>query len=161
MNDADATPISSPDVRVYGLAPHLRARLMGAALVGIAVLLLAMTLVVAVLKLPQDVLSVIVILVVVAVFALGFFLVRRWYVVRLDADGCRVRFVRGAGRSQARWSDVKDLVTSTRAGDDVVILRLRDGGTTTVPVGLVEGDQEEFVRELRRRLDSSGDARRR
>lgn len=154
MNTAATPPNSSPDRATdYGLSARLRARLMGLALVGIAVLLLAMTVLVAVFRLPQDILSALVVLVVVAVFALGFFLVRRWYVVRLDEEGYEVRFVRGAGTRRARWSDVEDLVTTTRAGDDVVVLRLRNGGTTTVPVALIEGDQEEFVDELRRHLD--------
>jgi hypothetical protein len=134
---------------------------MGAALVVIAVVLLAMTVLVAVLRLPQDILSVLVLLVVLAVFGLGFLLVRRWYVVRLDDQGYRVRFVRGVGTAHARWVDVLDLGTATESGDDVVVLRLRDGSTTTVPVGFIEGDQEEFVEELRRRLDPRARPRRR
>lgn len=155
-------PSSGPpnDLRSYGLAPRLRARLMGAALVVIAVLLLVMTVLVAVLRLPPDILSVLVGLVVVAVFGLGFLLVRRWSIVRLDDQGYRVRFVRGVGTAQARWADVLDLATATESGDDVVVLRLRDGSTTTVPVGFIEGDQEEFVEELRRRLDRGAQPRR-
>lgn len=143
------------------MAPQVRARLMGLALVAIAVLLVVMTVVVAALRLPQDILSVLVLLVVVAVFGLGFLLVRKWYVVRLDDQGYRVRFVRGVGAAHARWVDVLDLGTATQAGDDVVVLRLRDGSTTTVPVGFLEGDQEEFVEELRRRLDPGAKPRRR
>lgn len=164
--DTSSAAPNSPDprsvggVRQYGLPASLRARLMGIALVVIALVLLGMTVLVAVLRLPQDILSALVALVVVAVFGLGFFLVRKWYVVRLDDHGYEVRFVRGAGTRKARWDDVEDLVTAVRAGEDVVQLRLRDGSTTTIPVALVEGDREEFVGELRGRLQKGGFQRR-
>ena len=38
-------------------------------------------------------------------------------------------------------------------GEPCVVLRLRAGGTTTIPVRVLGADPEEFVRELRRRLD--------
>lgn len=142
-------------VRDYGLAPQLRARLMGAALGSIGLALLLMTLVVAVLELPVEIMTGLVALAVIAVFSLGFFLVRRWFVVRLDEAGYEVRFVRGAGARSARWTEVEDLATATNAGTEVVVLRLRDGRTTTIPVNLIEGDREEFVTELRRRLQRS------
>ena len=140
------------DVRDYGLAPALRARLMGFALGGIGVLLVLATVLVGVLQLPQDILSALVILVVVGVFGLGYLLARRWYVVRLDAIGYQVRFVRGAGETRARWAEVEDLATNEVAGSPCVVLRLRDGRSTTIPVDLIEGDREEFVDELKRRL---------
>jgi hypothetical protein len=96
---------------------------------------------------------VLVILVVVAIFTLGFLLSRRWYVVRVDGTGYQVRFVRGAGATRGRWSDVEDLATSYVVDEECVLLRLRDGRTTTIPVNLIEGDREEFVDELKRRLD--------
>jgi len=37
---------------------------------------------------------------------------------------------------------------------------LRDGRSTTIPVALIEGDQEEFVDELQRRLDAGHGYRR-
>jgi hypothetical protein len=139
--------------RDYGLAPQLRARLMGAFLAAIGIVLLVVTIVVVAFDLPGDVLSGLVILTVIGVFALGFLLVRRWYVVRLDDIGYRVRFVRGAGESNARWRDVEDLTTGEVQGAQCVVIRLRDGRSTTIPVALIEGDKEEFVDELKRRLN--------
>jgi hypothetical protein len=127
---------------------------MGTFLAAVGVTLLVMTVVVVAFKLPGDVLSGVVILVVVGIFALGFFLGRRWYVVRVDEVGYQVRFVRGAGAAQARWTDVEDLTTAVVAGAECVLLRLRDGRSTTIPVALIEGDKEEFVDELQRRLDA-------
>lgn len=160
-NDPVTSSSSSPSApRDYGLAPQLRARLMGVALVAIALTLFLGMILVAVLDLHPDVMTALVVLVVTAVFVLGFLLVRRWYVVRLDDDGYQVRFVRGAGTKSARWREVEDLVTSRVAGSDVVVLRLKDGRSTTIPVAAVEGDQEEFVDALLDHLDPAGGRRR-
>lgn len=145
---------ASPDAPTdYGLSPQLRARLMGTVLVAIGAVLVLMTVLVMVLGLSKDILSGVIILAVIGVFTLGFLLVRRWYVVRLDAVGYQVRFIRGAGTKAARWSDVEDLQTTTVANAPCVILRLRDGRTTTVPVELLAGDREVFVKDLQGHLD--------
>lgn len=145
----------------YGLSPALRARLMGLALVAIGVVLVVATVLVISLDLPGDVLSAAVIFTVVAVFGMGFLLVRRWFVVRLDSEGYQVRFVRGAGVRLARWSDVQDLQTLTVAGARCAQLRLRDGRTTTIPVDLIAGDSEVFVDDLRDHLTSGTGRKRR
>ncbi len=145
--------MTTTSLRDYGLAPQLRARLMGGFLALVGLSLLGVTILTFVLNLPGDVISVLVILVVVGIFTLGFLLARRWYVVRLDETGYQVRFVRGAGATQGRWLDVEDLATTYVAGEECVVLRLRDGRTTTIPVNLIEGDREEFVDELKLRLD--------
>lgn len=149
------------DARDFGLAPALRARLMAVFLLGIGAVLVVTTFVVAVAHLPPDVLSVVVVLAVVAIVGLGFLLVRRWYVVRVDDVGYRVRFVRGAGASRARWADVDGLDTAVVSGARCAVLRLRDGRSTTVPVDLIEGSGEDFVDELRDRLRAAQRGRRR
>jgi hypothetical protein len=53
----------------------------------------------------------------------------------------------------ARWVDVEDAQTQTLAGSRCVVLRLRDGRRTRVPVDLIEGDRDDFVRELQDRLE--------
>lgn len=152
--------VNSTETRDYGLSPQLRARLMGTFLAAIGVTLLVVTIVVFTFDLPGDVLSGLVILTVIGIFTLGFLLGRRWYVVRLDDLGYQVRFVRGAGQVKARWVDVVDLAATEVHGAKCVQLRLRNGSSTTIPVDLIEGDKEEFVDELRRRLDG-GQGRRR
>ena len=72
--------------------------------------------------------------------------------LRCTDDGYRVRLVRGAGVTEARWSAVEDAVTTYRHDVACVELRLRDGRTTTIPVGVLAVDKEEFVRELQGRL---------
>jgi hypothetical protein len=153
-------PTSVLGVRDYGLSQALRIRLMGAFLGVLGVALLVMTVVGAALDLPQEVLGGVVVLAVVGVFVLGFLLVRQRYVVRLDDAGFRIRFVRGVGESQGRWADVEDLATTRISGAECVVLRLRNGRTATIPVNLIEGDREEFVDELQRRLDAGHGYRR-
>lgn len=159
-NGQVTVPAPLPEPREYALAPALRARLMGAFLGAIGVTLLVVTLVVAATGISPDLLVGLVVLCVVGVFTLGFLLGRRWYVVRLDATGYRVRFVRGVGADQARWTDVEDLTTAVVAGTECVVLRLRDGRTTTIPVNVIEGDREQFVDELQRYLDAGHGYRR-
>ena len=151
--------MSTSTQRDYGLAPQLRARLMGAFLAAIGVTLLVMTVVVLAFSLPGDVLSGLVILVVIGIFTLGFLLGKRWYVVRLDEVGYQVRFVRGVGTATGRWAEVEDLATSYIQDEECVVLRLRDGRSTTIPVNLIEGDREEFVDELKSRLRGSSGRR--
>jgi hypothetical protein len=113
-----------------------------------------------VLHLPTGILTAGVVLVVVCVLAAGLLLTRMATVVRLDDAGYRVRLIRGAGVRQARWPDVEDVVTSTVAGERCVVLRLRDGRTTTVPVRVLAGRPEDFVKDLREHLDKGHGYRR-
>jgi hypothetical protein len=137
----------------YRLAPQLSARLLGASLLFWGVLVFLVTAVVVLLTAPVWLLSTTVLLCLVGVFGSGYWLTRRSYVVRLGEDGYQVRFVRGAGVPKARWVDVKDVVTATVAGSPCVVLRLRDGRTTTIPVEVLAGDRERFVRDLQEHLD--------
>lgn len=147
------TQPSDPDVTTYALAPQLRARIMGLALGAIGLLLAVGALLVVLLELNLDIIVVMVAVVLVAIFGLGHLLVRRWYVVRLDGLGYRVRFVRGVGVAQARWTDVADVKAANVAGSRCIILNLRDGRTTTIPVDAIEGGSAWIGEELRRRLN--------
>lgn len=148
---------SSTEIR---LSAQLRARLMGTGLVCLGVLVFVATIVVSLFRMPLGVITGLVIFVVVAVFVFGWLLTRRWYVVRLDETGYRVRFVRGAGQRQGRWSDVEDLTTATVAGARCVVLRLRNGSSTTIPVDVLATSPEEFVAALQEHLDSGHGYRR-
>ncbi|WP_110180653.1 hypothetical protein [Nocardioides solisilvae] len=130
----------------YRFSPALTARLLGLTLVGSAVLISLATLGVAVLDLHTAVLLVPVVLVLVALVAL-----MAWssgWVVRLGDEGYRVRRIRGAGVPAARWKDVEDAVTTERHGSPCVVLRLRDGRTTTIPAEVLHVDREVFARTV-------------
>ncbi len=143
------------DATDYRLSPALAARLFGFALVGIALLILLATLLVALLDLHT-----VAVLGVAAVALLGvgtaaILVTRRAYVVRLTPAGYRVRFVRGAGTTSARWVDVEDVVAARVGGADCVVLRLQNGRSTTVPVALLAADKDALAHEVRARLRAS------
>jgi hypothetical protein len=48
---------------------------------------------------------------------------------------------------------VEDAVATTVAGERCVVLRLRDGRTSTVPVGALAGSAAELVQDLQAHLD--------
>ncbi|HEX5087550.1 MAG TPA: hypothetical protein VFV89_07060 [Nocardioides sp.] len=142
----------STEPTVYRLAPAFVARLLGLVLVGLAVVVFVGTAVVAIAGLSLDVLVVVVLLGVVAGVASGWWLRSRAWVLRCTDDGYRVRLVRGAGVTEARWSAVDDAVTSYRRDVACLELRLSDGRTTTIPVGVLDVDKEQLVREVQARL---------
>ena len=144
--------MASPSSSDYRLSPALGARLMGSLLVGLAVLLFVVTALVALFDLTPDLLVVLAALGLVGIFGFGYVLTRRLYVVRLDESGYRVRLIRGAGVTSARWKDVADAATATPRGIACVVLHLRDGRTTTIPVAALAADREEFVRDLQAHL---------
>ncbi len=144
----------------YRLSQPLIARLLGISLASLGVLVLLLTLLVGLFGLPAGVLGVGIVLAVAAFLAVGFLLLRGTPVVRLDETGYRVRFVRGAGVSQARWTDVEDVVATTMEGERCVVLRLRDGRTTTVPVRALAGSTDAFVQDLQEHLNKGHGYRR-
>ena len=144
----------------YRLNPAVAARLLGAVLVGVALLVLLATALVALLDLHTAVLLVPVLLGLAAFVAAAVLHHRRGWVVRVTEEGYRVQWVRGAGVTAARWKDVEDAVTSTVAGAPVVVLRLRDGRTTTIPVQVLAVDREAFVRDLQEHLQRGHGMRR-
>lgn len=142
----------TPGVSDYRLAPALAVRFVGGLLVVLAGLLAVLTVLVAVLDLPLGVLVGAAALGVVAVLAAAYVVLRAVPVVHLGTDGYRVRLVRGVGVDRAPWPDVREAVTASPSGTPVVVLKLRDGRTTTIPVQALDGDREEFVRDLQRHL---------
>jgi hypothetical protein len=138
----------------YGFSGPVAVRLMGVGLVAVGLLLVLLAVAVAVLSLPAVVLTTGVVLAVLAVLALGLLGTRRAAVVRLDDVGYRIRFVRGAGVRQGEWRQVEDVGATTVAGARCVVLRLRDGRTSTVPVDVLAVDRDDFVRDLQRHLNT-------
>lgn len=136
----------------YRLAPTLVVRFVGAYLVLLAVVIFAATAAVYLTGLPPDLLVILLLVGVVGVFWLAWWLRARAYVVRCEADGYRVRLIRGAGTTRAGWKEVEDAVTASPRGIPCLVLRLKDGRTTTLPVQAIATDREQFVRELQSHL---------
>ncbi len=137
----------------YRFSASFAVRLMGVGLVLVGLAVLVLVGLVLALSLPDPAMPLVVVAGATAVVLLGVLSVRRGAVVRLDEAGYRVRLVRGAGVRAAEWRAVEDVVATTIAGDRCVVLRLRDGRTTTVPVTVLEGRAEDFVADLQRHLN--------
>jgi hypothetical protein len=136
----------------YRLAPAIVARILGLSLVLLAVAAFLATIVVTLVHGSIDVV-IGVVLVGAIVIALGAWWLRsKAWVVRCGPDGYAVRLVRGAGVRQADWRQVADAVTTTTRGIACLVLRLSDGRTTSIPVGLLAIDREDFVRQMQRHL---------
>lgn len=144
----------------YRFSTALLVRLLGVllALVGLVLVLVAGAVVA--LDLSRTVLTVAVVGGVLAVVVGGFLVTRVATLVHFDETGYQVRFVRGAGVKQARWREVEDAVAATVSGHNCVVLRLRDGRTTTIPVGVLAADAATFMDDLRARLDKGHGYRR-
>ncbi len=147
------TPDARPEVTAYAFSQALLVRAMGTMLLLCGGLVFGVALLTVVADVPGLVLTVTVVVAGLAVVAGALWLARLRTMVVFDRDGYLVRVLRGAGVKQARWRDVEDVVTSTAAGQDCVVLRLRDGRTTTIPLGVLEGSAQAFVDDLRSRLD--------
>lgn len=125
---------------------------MGVVLVAIAVMVFTATALVIVFDLHSLVLVAPLVLALLIFVAATVVHQRRGWVVRLTSEGYKVQWVRGVGADAGRWKDVEDAVTDTVAGSPVVVLRLRDGRTTTIPVEMLAVDREQFVRDLQKHL---------
>ena len=137
---------------VHRLAPAVAARLLGVVLCAVAVLILLSTVALAVLDLH----TVFLLVPVGATFVVLSLVWWAWrtkgWVARLTPEGYRVQWVRGVGTASGRWQDVEDAVATTVANAPVVVLRLRDGRTTTIPVEVLATDREAFVRDIQQHL---------
>lgn len=140
--------MSSAELTFYRLAPTVQARLLGAAVVGLALLVFAGTAVVIAARIDFAWLFVPLLLGIAAVIGFGWWLRNKAYVLRASAQGYRVAFVRGAGVREARWADIQEAVTTMPAGSPCLELRLKKGGSTTIPVTIIGIDREQFVREI-------------
>ena len=132
----------------YRLAPPVMARFVGAYLV-----LLAVTVAAVALDLDADLLVLVLGLGVLGLIGLAWWLRSRLVVVRLTEAGYQVRMIRAAGVSEARWSEVEDAVAAAPRDIECLVLRLRDGRSTTIPVQLVAADKDDLARDVRAHLD--------
>jgi hypothetical protein len=137
----------------YRLSGPFAVRMLGIAMALGGCLVLVAAALVVLLSWPAAVLSTALVVAVVGLLVAGLALTRRANVVRLDETGYTVRFVRGAGVRSGRWKDVEDVVATTLEGTRCVVLRRRDGRTTTIPVDILAAPADDFVRDLQRHLN--------
>lgn len=88
-------------------------------------------------------------------------IVRQPTVLRVDADGYRVSRQSGpTGVRRGRWSEVERVRRDHRDGRECVIIQLRTGGQTQIPVGSVAAPRQEWLAELDARLNRAHGQRR-
>lgn len=135
----------------YRLSPALTARLLGVTLVVMGVLVALVTIGILVFNLHSVFLLVPAAFVVVAVSVLIVW--SNSWVLRLGEDGYQVRRLRSAGTPAARWRDVEDMVSTEVEGTPCLLLRLRDGRATTLPLGALHADANELARTIAAHLN--------
>ncbi|NGN91849.1 hypothetical protein G5C66_03740 [Nocardioides sp. KC13] len=147
--------VSSAEPTYYRLAPTVQARLLGAAVVGLALLVFAGTAVVIAARIDFAWIFIPLVVGVIAVIGFGWWLRNKAYVLRASAQGYKIALVRGAGVREARWADIQEAVTTMPAGSPCLELRLKKGGATTIPVSILAIDREQFVRDLQAHLKAT------
>ena len=142
----------SSTAQIYRPHRALVARVLGTGILLLALLVLIATVVLTVVGAPEWVLVFLVLGYIAAFAVLATWAVKTAWIVRLDETGYRVRFVRGAGVRAASWSEVSDLAATEAGGFPCLELTLGDGRTTLIPVEVMDGDREQFVRDVRDHL---------
>jgi hypothetical protein len=137
----------------YRIASALLVRVVGAAFAVGGLLVLLLVLVGGALDWPVTALLLVVVVAWLTAAGLTVVLPRVAPVVRLDEAGYEIRWVRGAGVRRGRWKDVEDVVATTVGGSRCVTLRRRDGTTSTIPVDVLAGSTDAFVRDLQHHLN--------
>lgn len=143
---------ASSEITEYRLAPPVMARFVGAYLILTAVVLLGGTVLVAALGGSPDIIVALLVVALLGLIAMSWWLRSKLVVLRLTDGGYRVRAVRAAGVTEARWSEVEDLIASSPQGVECLVIRLKQGGSTTIPMQLVAADKDDVARAVRDRL---------
>lgn len=143
---------SDADPLIVRLAPAVAARLVGLAFLVLAVTTFAVTALVLIVGWAPDLIVLVLVVELVAVFVGAGWLRSRAYVVRLDDRGYSVRLVRGAGVQDGRWSEVTEAVAAHPRDVPCLVLKRSDGTTTSIPVGMLAIDRDDFAREVGTRL---------
>lgn len=88
-------------------------------------------------------------------------IVRQPTVLRLDATGYRVGRQSGAsGVRQATWHEVERVRRDHHDGREQVVIQLRTGGATKIPVRAIAAPRQEWLDELDTRLNRAHGQRR-
>lgn len=141
-----------PAVSLYRLSPVVSARLVGAAVVLLAVVVLVVSLGMGLWGWPWRVLAWVVVVGALLVGSFAWALFRRLWVVRLRPEGYDVRLLGRRGAPGAGWREVVELAATTQRGVECLVVRLRDGRSTILPVAMVAGDREALARAMRAHL---------
>lgn len=140
--------MSNNSIQQYPLSPETRGRLLGVALIALGLIILGFGAIAMLDWLPRTVLDISVILTAIAVLVVVALIGPKHWIVRLDDTGYAVRFIRTAGARSARWVEVNEMEATTVAGARCVVLRLKNGQATTIPVDLIAGGGQPFAEAI-------------
>ena len=139
-------------VTTYRLAPALGVRLVGRSLVTLAVVVVLATLAGVLTGVGWRLAGVVAAVGTALVAGWAWYLLRRAWAVRLSAREYDVRLLTGVGTATATWSQVEEVVAATLGGSPCLVLRLRDGRMTRLPMTAIAGDADAFAHDVRRRV---------
>jgi hypothetical protein len=147
-------PVSRPEpsVTTYRLAPALGVRLVGRALVTLAVLVFVVALVSGLSGAGWAPAGGVTLVGLLLAGVWAWYLLRRAWVVRLTARGYAVRLLGGIGASDASWSEVEEAVAASRGDARYLVLRLRDGRSTRLAMAALAGDADLFASDVQARV---------
>jgi len=134
----------------YRLAPALGVRLVGRSLLTLGVVVAVTTVVGVVTGVGWEPAGWVTLAGLLLIAGWAWYLLRRAWAVRLTAQGYAVRLRGGVGVATASWSEVHEVVATSPGGRRCLVLRLRDGRTTTLPMRALAGDADAFARDVRR-----------
>ena len=144
-------PVTTPDA-TYRLAPALVVRLVGRTLVALAAVVAVLTVVGIVTGNGWVPAGVGCLVGVVVVAARAWYLARRAWAVRLTGQGYAVRLLGGVGVTEASWSHIDEVLAASPGGTPCLVLRLRDGRSTRLPMPALAADPDTFAHDVRRRV---------
>lgn len=147
MTDHGRTPTMT-----YRLAPALGVRLVGRSLVTLAVVVVVATVVGVATGAGWVPAGFVTLVGLVLAACWAWYLARRAWAVRLTSQGYAVRLLGGIGVAAASWSDVDEVLAASPGGRPCLVLRLRDGRMTTLPMAALAGDADAFAGDVRRRV---------
>jgi hypothetical protein len=136
----------------YRLAPALAVRLAGRSLVTLAAVVLVVTLVGAIAGWGWVPAGIVALLGLVAAGGWALYLLRRAWAVRLTERGYAVRLLAGVGATSATWAEVEEVVAASPGGQPCLVVRLRDGRATRLPMAAIAADADQVAHEVRRRV---------
>jgi hypothetical protein len=144
-------PVRTPS-RSYRLAPALGARLVGRSLVTLALLVLVATVLGPLTGAGWLVAGGATVVGLALVGLWAWYLLRFAWAVRLSEHGYAVRLLGGVGTTTASWVEVDEVVAASPAGRPCLVVRLRDGTETRLPMAALAGDPDTFADDVRRRV---------
>jgi hypothetical protein len=151
LNDSVTGPARTPTA-TYRLAPELGARLVGRSLVTLAVVVALATLVGDLTGLGWRLAGWLAAIGLVLVGLWSYYLLRKAWAVRLTDAGYAVRLLGGVGATAASWTQVDEVLAASPAGRPCLVLRLRDGRATRLPMAAIAGDRDVFALDVRSRV---------